>query len=166
MNKNHLSIRRVLGFFSQLLPTPYSHCYCCGITWNFTEHHTTPYRKGSGMLPLCEWCWSRLTADERLPYYVRLFDRWLKESPDLDVTYAEVVAAVYAEEKSVSLQAADNTIVLYGVNMDRPVTDSERSDICFEIVELMRLRGINARVIATVCKGVEKGAEIEVFYKP
>lgn len=79
-----LYLRRALGFFSKILSHGYSSCFRCGITWKFTEGHSTPYTEQSGCFPLCEHCWNALTPKQRLPYYERLFNEWkiYGEQPD------------------------------------------------------------------------------------
>lgn len=46
------------------------------------EEHSTNYKDGSGCFPLCEGCWTALSPQERLPYYRRLWDRWLTSALD------------------------------------------------------------------------------------
>ncbi len=62
-----------------------SWCGRCGRPWTvrpgkgteFTlKNHATDYGQGSACFPLCESCWSQLTIDERLPYYVALVNEW------------------------------------------------------------------------------------------
>jgi hypothetical protein len=75
----YLRIRRILGLLSRLVSFGYSSCGRCGITWNFVKHHSTMYNRGSGMFPLCEYCWSQLTPEERLPFYRDLYYKWHDE---------------------------------------------------------------------------------------
>lgn len=49
-------------------------CQRCGISWKWVEGHTTKLPDGSGVFPLCELCWSSLTPQDRVPYYLRLWD--------------------------------------------------------------------------------------------
>jgi hypothetical protein len=58
----------------------YSSCHCCGTTWNLCKEHATPFNKNSSMFPLCETCWSKLSPEERLPYYYQLINQWGKDS--------------------------------------------------------------------------------------
>lgn len=101
MNPIHLVTRKIIGLVSQVVCRGYSHCHCCGIAWPWTENHSTPLTQGTGMFPLCEWCWSHLTPDERVPFYLDLYTEWCWEAHEynmaMDVTKEEVIAAVYRE---------------------------------------------------------------------
>lgn len=59
-------------------------CGRCRLKWNVVEYHTTNYDRSGGCFPLCEDCWRELlTAEARLPYYMRLMDLWQSSgSPD------------------------------------------------------------------------------------
>ena len=55
-------------------------CMCCREPWRGDNYHVTNYSKHSGMLPLCETCWQRLTTPERrFPYYAALRDVWVRD---------------------------------------------------------------------------------------
>ena len=58
----------------------YGCCYRCGDTWDWKKGHTTYFDESRGCFPLCHDCWSRLTPEERLPYYERMVDSWLTEA--------------------------------------------------------------------------------------
>lgn len=53
------------------------------------EEHATNYKRGSGCFPLCEGCWSALTPTERLPYYQKLWHRWIWTVPLHDHVYMD-----------------------------------------------------------------------------
>jgi hypothetical protein len=77
-----LGLRRIQGLIDRINWPKWAFCYCCGRTYNQIEKHVTIYHENGGYelsfgcFPLCEWCWSRLTIDERLPYYHRLIEAW------------------------------------------------------------------------------------------
>lgn len=54
-------------------------CLRCNTPWG--EHHNTMFTSNKGVFPLCQKCWSKLSPEERLPYYERLVRRWMKEIP-------------------------------------------------------------------------------------
>lgn len=82
-------VRRFLGFLSRFTVPPYiGRCYRCGMAWR-RNYHITDYRDGSGCFPLCEWCWVRLTPEQRLPYYMQLMDLWESE-PDPSHEFPQV----------------------------------------------------------------------------
>lgn len=100
-----LLIRKIAGFFARLISPMYSWCYRCGMPWRVTKHHETWVTEGSGIFPLCESCWKELTPQDRLPYYRRLYDSWLKTMPEtlpdgspakLNMTWEEIETAVLA----------------------------------------------------------------------
>jgi hypothetical protein len=81
-----LLFRRIYGELLSLLLPGLGRCYRCGIPWYFphwwfgrfgTESHNTNFSPGRGCFPLCEWCWSRLTPKDRLPYYRMLMNLWV-----------------------------------------------------------------------------------------
>lgn len=57
----------------------YGSCLRCGDTWNHTKCHSTWYSEESGLFPLCERCWAKLSPTERMSYYKQLLHRWGKE---------------------------------------------------------------------------------------
>lgn len=78
-----LSIRRWcyqfkwrIGRISRFLYPGYGTCMNCKTTWNIVEGHSTQYSPSSGCFPLCESCWSELSAETRLPFYRRLCEQW------------------------------------------------------------------------------------------
>lgn len=86
----------LLAPIARLFSPGYSHCRHCGFPWNCVNHHVTTYTEGRGMFPLCETCWSKLTVEERIPYYVQLWEEWnRKDLPGL--TVEDIRAAVIAE---------------------------------------------------------------------
>ncbi len=75
-----LLIRKLIGFFVKLYPGSwgYSDCERCGRTWNIAREHSTDLGDGGGMFALCEYCWNELTPQERLPYYLRVYNSWAR----------------------------------------------------------------------------------------
>lgn len=75
-----LSLRRLEGCIDRHEFPTWGFCYCCGRTYNQVDKHLTPFSEREGLseggYPLCEWCWSHLTVDERLPYYQQLIEDW------------------------------------------------------------------------------------------
>lgn len=67
------------GKISQQWSPGYGWCERCQTCWDYVHGHITELGDGSGCFPLCERCWSELTPQERLPYYRRLFDKWLAD---------------------------------------------------------------------------------------
>ena len=53
-------------------------CYRCHVLWRVGNTHSTQWSRSSGTFPLCESCWSDLTIEQRIPYYDRLVDDWVK----------------------------------------------------------------------------------------
>jgi len=54
----------------------FGRCGRCARPWPICESHTTPYKEGYGMFPLCQDCWEELTPQERLKYYYQLCLEW------------------------------------------------------------------------------------------
>lgn len=71
-----MTARQALGFFSRLITPSYGYCLDCGVSWAFAKEHITCYDGGNGCFPLCEKCWSSLSVEQRLPYYVELLFTW------------------------------------------------------------------------------------------
>lgn len=100
-----LLIRKIAGFFARLISPMYSWCGRCGMPWRVTKHHVTSVTEIRGIFPLCEHCWNVLTPQDRLPYYRRLYESWLKTMPEtlpdgsparLNMTWEEIETAVLA----------------------------------------------------------------------
>lgn len=100
-----LLLRKIGGFFARLVSPMYSACGRCGMPWSVTKHHETRVTEGSGIFPLCEICWKDLTPQDMMPYYMSLYESWLKTMPEtlpdgspskLNVTWEEIEAAVLA----------------------------------------------------------------------
>ncbi len=92
---NHEHWGRRLGRLSQWISPGYSWCGRCKTTWNWVEGHSTQFlwcegdnsndkNSGSGMFPLCEYCWHELTPEQRLPFYLELNNRWGTDGAALD----------------------------------------------------------------------------------
>ncbi len=79
-----LASRKIYGEFTQMLTPHLSECGRCGVTWEFCISHSTQYEEGRGCFPLCEYCWSDMTVEERWPYYEELWLSWLYWDPTLD----------------------------------------------------------------------------------
>lgn len=45
--------------------------------------HDIPYRKGSGMFPLCEDCWKSSSIEERKRYVSKLLFIWFRDGASL-----------------------------------------------------------------------------------
>lgn len=73
-----LRARKLWAWIVRLVaPGSYGSCFCCGISWWIDCYHRTPYTDdGSGCFALCEFCWSRMTPAERLPFYETLMAQW------------------------------------------------------------------------------------------
>jgi len=93
---NILVVRICVGILLHFAAPGYSSCGRCRVPWKYTEPHSTRYTLRSGMFPLDEWCWSRLTTQERLPYYRKLWESWEKETPGY-ASWADIESAVLAE---------------------------------------------------------------------
>lgn len=83
-----------LGPITQRMSPGYSFCKRCATTWEFVRSHSTQYNDGSGCFPLCEMCWGELTPEERLPFYRRLYEKWLESGPLPEETWFEIQEAV------------------------------------------------------------------------
>jgi len=100
-----LLFRKIAGFFARLIFPMYSACGRCGMPCNVTKNHVTSVTEISGIFPLCENCWKYLTPQDRLPYYRKLYESWLKTMPEtlpdgspakLNMIWEEIEAAVLA----------------------------------------------------------------------
>src|SRR6266699_2498920 len=60
-------------------PPSYGSCLCCGISWWLKGWHSTNFSDSEGCFPLCEFCWSRMTPDQRLPFYEYLINEWQQQ---------------------------------------------------------------------------------------
>jgi len=79
MKNFNLFMRRIVGFFSRLVPLGYSHCYHCGRTWNIVRKmHCTQYDDVWGCCPLCEKCWRDMTIEQRVKAHWQLYLDWQK----------------------------------------------------------------------------------------
>lgn len=101
-----LFFRSIAGFFARLIFPFYSACLRCGMPWRVTKHHSTNVTERSGMFPLCETCWKDLIPKERIPYYRKLYESWIRTAPSSlpdgtpykgpNVTWSEIETAVLA----------------------------------------------------------------------
>lgn len=101
-----LFFRSAAGFFARLVSPGLSACGRCGMSWNKTKHHSTDVNELGGMFPLCEKCWKDLTPQDRLPYYRKLYESWLRTKPETlpdgtpykgpNMTWEEIETAVLA----------------------------------------------------------------------
>ena len=84
------------GKTDRFLHPGYSACGRCGLTWATVEGHDTNYDNWNGCFPLCEGCWSKLTPEERLPFYRQMVDEWIYQDELWDV---HVKGRDYYEQK-------------------------------------------------------------------
>jgi hypothetical protein len=97
----------------------YSWCFRCGMPWACVKEHTTPYGPelvecfraldldiqlwvitgqvgllgAGGCFALCDKCWSKLTIEEREPYYWKLLAWWDSTLPVSEEKAHWVIAA-------------------------------------------------------------------------
>lgn len=88
--------RKRLGWVSRFLYPGYGSCHCCGMSWGACDSHATWVSEGSGCCPLCTWCWKRMSAERRLPFYRQHFERD-HEARNLAGDWEAIRAAVLAE---------------------------------------------------------------------
>lgn len=69
-------MRQAIGRALHLAAPTFGWCYRCLIPWKFCDGHSTRYSASSGCFPLCENCWSELSAEQRLPFYEQLCNAW------------------------------------------------------------------------------------------
>ncbi len=63
----------------------YSGCAHCGDTWNWKKIHSIPYNdRGSGMFPVCDECYKKLSPQERYDYCRALWRSWNSPGKDID----------------------------------------------------------------------------------
>lgn len=82
----------------------YGWCGCCGDSWHWKEHHSTPYCSHpgesdgpcKGMFPLCVECWEKLTPAQRLPYYEQIITAWRADGFNNESEAEAIRAAVLA----------------------------------------------------------------------
>ena len=99
-----LWLRKIAGFLARLIFPLYSACGRCGMPCRVTKTHVTRVNEGGGMFPLCESCWKDMTPQERLPYYRKLYESWLRpvilpdgtKSKMTNMTWEEIEIAVLA----------------------------------------------------------------------
>jgi len=72
----------------------YGRCLHCGGSWAIKRPHWTWY-SDAAMGPLCEECYDELSPEERLPYYVKLWESW--GSPE-DVDFSLIRQGIGLEE--------------------------------------------------------------------
>ena len=94
--ESDLVARLPLAAALRFIAPGYSTCKRCKMPWAFTQGHCTKWNDRSGMFPLCEHCWERLSPSERLPYYKMLWQEWHEWGPVRDPQWHEVEAAVMA----------------------------------------------------------------------
>ena len=75
-----LFFRRLWGVIARIFSPGYSHCGHCKRPWTVCKGHNTPIDDNIGCFPLCSECWSELTPDTRMPYYVALIKWWEETS--------------------------------------------------------------------------------------
>lgn len=82
---HNLRLRKIIGDGARPLYPGYSWCFRCGRPWPICKHHATRWSKRHACFPLCEDCWSELTPEERVPYYLKLIDEWETQGAKRDV---------------------------------------------------------------------------------
>jgi len=95
-DKTSLEYRRKRGRRLAWASPGYSTCGRCGTPWNHTQRHSTEYSETEGCFPLCEACWSELTPEQRLPYYVKMIFGWEQYGPVEQEKVAAIREAVLA----------------------------------------------------------------------
>lgn len=100
-SKRQLTKRKIVGYFARKLFPQFSWCFRCGRTWNVCKSHSTMFSENDGCFPLCVDCWSDLTIDKRLPYYILLVREWMSLDSDYngvswDVIETQIITAVMA----------------------------------------------------------------------
>lgn len=74
--------RRILGLFTRFLYPFCGGCGRCWVSWKVVDHYSVKYTTTSGepqgTYIFCVLCKEELSPDERLPYYRRLYIRWMK----------------------------------------------------------------------------------------
>ena len=75
--------RRLLALIESPFAIGYGHCGRCKRKWKFVHGHVTDYQIGSGCFPLCENCWEELSPEQRVPYYIKLVELWMKYDDDI-----------------------------------------------------------------------------------
>jgi hypothetical protein len=81
-----MSIRAMI---ERVLSPGIGYCYRCKRPWRIDHRWGTPYHETRyeydnerrGCFPLCESCWTSLTPETRLPYYRRLYESWVAQTP-------------------------------------------------------------------------------------
>ena len=96
MNKQ---VRKALGVISQKVFPQMGSCGSCGMTWNVCEAHSTQYTERSGCFPLCELCWKEFTPNERLPFYKKLYNEWIRQGSNPDEEKWESIEKAVLEGK-------------------------------------------------------------------
>lgn len=90
-----LVFRKFVGYFARIRFPLYSSCLRCGMPWRITKPHSTMVNERGGCFPLCEACWKDLAPAERVKYYKKLYDSWLKTG-HANMAWEEIEAAVVA----------------------------------------------------------------------
>lgn len=74
----------------------YSHCYRCGVTWNYVEPHVITYDKetGRGCFFVCDQCWYESDTGELIVYATKMWEMWSKfgekDSSEFDAIISEI----------------------------------------------------------------------------
>jgi|GEM_PF-3736875 len=90
--------RRIWGWVSRRLAPGYSRCRRCGVSWRFTESHTTMYDNSNGILALCERCWWETDPEERLAAYKAVWIEWYERGYPAGIPWEVIRAAVLHEQ--------------------------------------------------------------------
>lgn len=102
-----LNRRKRLAALTNWLFPGYGHCKRCKLNWKLAARHATPYLRADygtfSMSPLCEQCWQECSVEQRLPYYLELWEEWneLEEWPrDADADWQTIENAVREEKQA------------------------------------------------------------------
>jgi|SRR3990167_1505184 len=89
--------RMAIGLLTRLDYPGIHACGRCGISGEVVELHVTFVVGGRGVSVLCLECMLELTPDDRLPYYMAVYNRWLLLGCGTYYTTDELRAAVLNE---------------------------------------------------------------------
>jgi len=117
-----LCLRRILGVLERSVALPsMGSCYRCHRPWEIVnnndrrwgvEPHSTPYLSvedgddcSRSCFPLCQWCWSHLAVEKRIPYYRELYALWeeneRKYGFSTGTTWEQIKEAVINEQERI-----------------------------------------------------------------
>jgi len=91
-----LFTKKLIGIGSRILHPSTTACMRCWRSWEIVKSHATHYRNGQGCFPLCEECWQELTPEQRLPFYRKLYNVWIRTPSAGLPAFQEIKDAVLA----------------------------------------------------------------------